>query len=43
MTLAGQGQTWVQVAELGLAFVLAALIGLEREAIEALTADKKVP
>lgn len=31
MTLAGAGQTWVQVAELGLAFVLAALIGLERE------------
>jgi len=31
MTLAGPGQTWVQVGELGLAFVLAALIGLERE------------
>jgi putative Mg2+ transporter-C (MgtC) family protein len=31
MTLGGAGQTWVQVAELGLAFVLAALIGLERE------------
>jgi putative Mg2+ transporter-C (MgtC) family protein len=28
---AGAGQTWLQVAELGLAFVLAALIGLERE------------
>lgn len=25
------GQTWLQVAELGLAFVLSALIGLERE------------
>ena len=31
MTLAGPGQTWVQVGELGFAFVLAALIGLERE------------
>ena len=31
MTLAGAGQTWVQVGELGLAFVLAALIGMERE------------
>ena len=25
------GQTWLQLAELGLAFVLSALIGLERE------------
>jgi putative Mg2+ transporter-C (MgtC) family protein len=28
---AGSGQTWVQVGELGVAFVLSALIGLERE------------
>ena len=28
---AATGQTWMQIGELGLAFLLAALIGLERE------------